>query len=79
MESKRVRRKENTLGFIKYHLKIDVKDYQVNEIYRNGRKESDKPRRILIKFSSQNMKDKIYNERLLLVKSFNPSLKSKYI
>ena len=78
-ESENENTKENALGFIKDNLKIDVKDYQVNEIYRIGRKESDKPRRILIKFLSQNMKDKIYNERLQLIKSSNPSLKSIYI
>ena len=66
-------------NFIKSKLGIDIKSYELTEAYRVGRRNPEKPRRILTRFSSLGVKNAVYRQRLNLRNSDDPLTKKVFI
>ena len=67
------------IGFIRNKLEIDLKEYEICEVYRVGRFRNSSSRRIIIKFWNSEIKNAIFKKRLSLRTNADPLMKNIFI
>ena len=67
------------IGFIRNKLEIDLKEYEICEVYRVGRFRNSSSRRIIIKFWNSEIKNAIFKKRLSLRTNADPFMKNIFI
>ena len=67
------------IGFIRNKLEIDLKEYEICEVYRVGRVRNSSSRRIIIKFWNSEIKNVIFKKRLSLRTNADPLMKNVFI